>query len=181
MNNQTHNGKKKNSNIIAYVPLNTSYKVEPLIEQKISQIPPYEDRGVKYQGKYKSQQSENTYELKTQTTRFYNIVGKLAAGSNLNARSPNTTRFYCTKIIIQHRKASTFGTLAYIQVSDVKGTTASSRLTYFPTKEEPEMMVLDFSDSPREFLGEQIDIYSSYGMAADEFVSISLYGWEEQP
>lgn len=176
-----HNGKKKTSDVVAYVPLNTSYKVEPLVEQKISQIPPYEDKGVKYQGKYKSQQSENTFELKTQTTRYYTIGGRLNAGSNLFTRSPATTKFYCTKMIIQYGNPSTWGNLAYIQVSDVKNSIATAQFTFWSIKNEPEPLVIDFSDSPRLFEGTQIDLNSSFGFAINEFIHFSLYGWEEQP
>ena len=83
-------------------------------------------------------------------------------------------------MIIQHGNPATFGSAAYIQVSDVKGTIASTRFTYWSIKAAPEPLILDFSDCPRLFEGEQIDLFSSYGFPINEFIFVSMYGWEEQ-
>ena len=52
-----HNGKKKTS-AIAYKPLVDTSNIPAVVEtQKINEIPPYEDKGVRYQGKYKAGES----------------------------------------------------------------------------------------------------------------------------
>lgn len=168
---------------IVYTPIQEPSFI-PQVEQKLAEIPNYEDRGIKYQGKYKTQQTENRYELKAQEPRFYTLgIGTGAFGSNLFTRSRPQTRFYCTKMIIQHAGRSTSSlTLGQIRLSDVKSGNASTRLYYYPTAASGDAsLIIDFSDSPREFTGDQFDIYTQYGFAAGEFLVISLFGWEEQP
>jgi hypothetical protein len=48
--------------LVAYKPINDVSFI-PLVEKELSQIPPYEDSGIIYQGKYKSQKTEKDYEL----------------------------------------------------------------------------------------------------------------------
>jgi hypothetical protein len=82
-------------------------------------------------------------------------------------------------MIIQFRNISSFAATDYFILSDVKGTTASPRF-YFIPNETTGSLVLDFSDCPRKFEGENFGIYSPYGMALGEFMIFSLFGWEEQ-
>lgn len=174
---------KKKATEVVYTPYGDVSQVPSIVQQTIQQIPPYEDSGVRYQGKYKIQQTETRYELKAQETRFYTLgIGGGSFGSTLFSRSRPQTRFYCTKMIIQHRAPSFFSmTLGQIRISDVKGTNGSARFYYYPTKENPEPIVLDFSDCPRKFEGDSFDVYTQYSFAAGEFLIVSLFGWEEQP
>lgn len=168
---------------VAYVPLQEPTFIEE-VEQKLAEIPAYEDRGVRYQGKYKTQQTETRYELKAQETRFYVLgITTGAFGSTLFPRSRPQTRFYCTKMIISHagRSTSSFG-LGQIRLADVKNGSASTRFYYYPLTASGEFNAqYDFSDSPRLFEGDNFDLYTQYGFGAGEFLIIQLFGWEEQP
>lgn len=175
---------KKKATAVVYTPTSNSDQVIPIIEQKVQEIPRYEDSGVKFQGKYKTQQAQNTYELRAQETRFYTIgISNGAFMSNIFARSRPQTRFYCTKMFIQHCGRSTASlALGQIKLSDVKNSSASTRFVYFPTAAAGDFNIeLDFSDSPRKFEGDSFDLYTQYSFAAAEFLVISLFGWEEQP
>jgi len=168
---------------VAYKPLQSNTSIPNYTQQTINQIPTYEDRGVKYQGKYKIQQTESRYELKAQETRFYTLgIGAGAPGSHLFPRDRPQTKFYCTKMIIQHHGPTTFSlALARISLADVIGTNGSIKFYYFPIHTEPDTIIIDFRDSPRKFEGEQFDLYTQYGFGAAEFLVIQLFGWEEQP
>lgn len=172
---------KKNQEV-AYVPFDQVSKIPAITQQTIQQIPPYEDRGVKFQGKYKTQQTETRYELKAQETRFYTLgIANGAFGSNLFPRSRPQTRFICTKVIIQMHDTNTHSlSLAQFRVADVKGTNGSTRFYFFPV-EAAGVYTLDFTDSPRVFEGEQFDLYCQWSLGATEFIVVSLFGWEEQP
>lgn len=176
-----HNGKKKTSDVV-FTSLNNASQIPAIIEQKVSQIPAYEDSGVKYQGKFKTQQNQNSYELRGQTTRFYTLgLGAGAPGSHLLARARPQTKFFCTKMIIEHANPSVISlALGQISIADVKNSVASTKFYYYPFTAAPQLMVLDFTDSPRMFEGDNFDIYTQYGLGAAEFLVISLFGWEEQ-
>jgi len=172
---------KKKISEVAYVPLNNSASVSQIVEQKIQEIPRYEDSGVKYQGKYKTQQSQNTYELRAQQTRF-TAFGIQNTGGVFDfswVRPRNDLKFYCTKMIIHFRNMSTFGVTNYIELSDLKGTTYSPRFFFFPT-EASGVLVIDFTDSPRTFEGTHFAIRLLAGLGLTEFIAFNLFGWEEQ-
>lgn len=174
---------KKSNQPVVYTPLIKQSPPE-FIEQKVEAIPNYEDSGVKYQGKYKTQQAQNKYELRAQQTRFYVLgIGAAAFGSNLFARSRPELKFYCTKMILSHAGRSVASlALGQIHLADVKGASASTRFYYYPTAAAGDFNIeLDFSDAPRLFEGENFDLYTQYGFAAGEFLVIQLFGWEEQP
>lgn len=167
---------------MAYVPLNTSTQSIPLVEQKITQIPPYEDSGVKYQGKFKTQQTQDTYELRGQRTRFYTLgISNGAFGSNLFNRTNPTTKFYCTKIILNVHDISTFSlALGRLHLADVTPAGSASIRFYFFPVEANGVYVFDFADCPRLFEGDRFDFYTQFSFGATEFATISLFGWEEQ-
>lgn len=173
---------KSNSFIIATKKQSITYLGTPqIIPQPVaSQIPTYEDSGVRYQGYYKKNLGSGNYEIRKQTTRFYSlIIASGAFGSNLINRKNVDKNFFCTKAVIQFHGLSSFSaTLAQMHIADVKGTNATTRFYFFPTHADGEM-TMDFSDCPRLFQGEQFDFYCQYSLAASEFIIISLYGWEE--
>ena len=174
---------KKKVNPVAYVPLNQSTTAMPIVEQKVQQIPNYEDSGVKYQGKFKTQQTGDTYELRGQRTRFYTIGSNSAgAGPHLSNRTNPNTKFYCTKIIIQVRNMSTFSWgFNQIHIADVSPAGSASIKFYFFPVEANGVYVFDLSDSPREFTGDRFDLWHQFGFGAGEWMYIHLFGWEEQP
>ncbi len=150
------------------------------VDKSIKSIPPYEDSGVKFQGKYKVQTSGDGFELKRQETRFY--VLQIPSGSFGNVtfpRSPSNTTFYCTKAIIMHRGASTFSLgFAQFHLADVNGTTATQKLYYWPV-ETNQNLVLDFTDCPRKFTGQNFNWYCQTNLGGTEYIIVQLFGWEE--
>jgi len=152
------------------------------VEQKIQEIPPYEDSGVKYQGKFKTQQSGNTYELRGQVTRWV-AVGVQNTGGTFDftfTRARNELKFFATKLIVYFRNMSTFGISNYIELTDVKGTQHDTRFVFFPTETSGHQEV-NFEDSPRVFEGDSIGIRLLASLGLTEFIAFELFGWEEQP
>lgn len=151
-----------------------------LPQQIISQIPNYENSGVKYQGWYKKDLGGGNFELRQQITRFITVgIGNGAIGSTLFTRPNNTKKFYCTKAFIQFHALSSFSiSLAQMRIADVSGIKASTKLYFYPTHADGECTI-DFSDCPRVFQGDSIDLYSQYSLGATEFILFSLLGWEE--
>lgn len=157
-------------------PYNPSF-----VDKSIKSIPNYEDSGVKFQGKYKVQTSGDGYEIKGQETRFY--VLQIPSGSFGNVtipRTPTNTNFYCTKAVIMHRGASTFSLgFGQMHLADVKGSTATQKFYYWPVQEN-QNLVLDFTDCPRKFEGENFNWYCQANLAGTEYIVVQLFGWEEQ-
>lgn len=151
------------------------------IPQSVSnQIPNFDNSGVKFQGWYKVDKGNGLFEIRKQTTRFIvNAIGSGAFGSNLFARPNPTRKFFCTKIIIEMHGISTHSlSLGQMRISDVTGTSANTRLYFFPITAD-ETRVYDLSDCPRLFSGDSIDIYTQASLGAQEFVIVSLFGWDE--
>ena len=168
---------KKKSTEVAYVPLNTSTDIPQITEQKVAQIPAYEDSGVKFQGKYKTQQGLSTYELKGQQTRWYHLVASAIGVTTFTRQNKDTTKFFCTKIIVSSYGKAGFGTIWYDTLADVVSGQASVKFVFHPTA-AAQSVVFDLSDSPRLFEGDfAIDKYMAGGA---EFTAITLFGWEEQ-
>ena len=168
---------KKKISEVAYTPLNTTSQVMPIVEQKIQEIPRYEDSGVKYQGKYKTQQSQNTYELKAQQTRWYHLVASAIGVTTFTRANKDTTRFFCTKIVVTSYGKAGFGTIWYDTLADVVSGIASVKFVFQPVQ-AAQVIEIDLSDCPRQFDGDfAIDKYMAGGA---EFTGFTLYGWEEQ-
>lgn len=82
-------------------------------------------------------------------------------------------------MIIQYRNINSWAATDYFILSDVKGSVASPRFYYVPV-DATGTMVLDFSDCPRKFEGENFGIYAPWLMGAGIYIVFSLFGWEEQ-
>jgi len=173
--------KKKVSSAKSYVPYGDVSQIPQIIEQQVQQIPAYEDRGVKYQGKYKTQQSSSSYELRSQTTRFTNMIAAgLAAGATVtNVRPRNDLRFYCTKMVISWHAFTAHTPTDFLLLYDRKGTANDLRYAFFPVTDDG-YQVINFTDCPRSFLGTDFAITSTFLMGATAFAVIAMYGWEEQ-
>lgn len=172
--------KKKVSDVV-YTPLNPVTDIPQIIEKKVAQIPPYEDSGIKFQGKFKTQQTSDTYELRAQETRFYTF-GLQNTGAVFDftfARARPDLKFFCTKMIVHFYNMSTFGISNYIQLADFKGSTYTPRFYFYPT-DVSGALVIDFSDCPRRFEGTHFAIRLLASLGATEFIAFSLFGWEEQ-
>lgn len=166
---------------MVYTPISSTPPVTDLVNQKINLVPPYEDSGVKYQGKFKTQKGIDTYELKTQVTRFniFSASGIAAGGVSTSSRPRSDLKFYCTKMIFQWHTLSTHASNQYITLSDRNGTNDSLRFAFFPNIDDGNI-VIDFSDCPRLFEGTDFSVTSTFLFPAGAFVVFSLYGWEEQ-
>lgn len=145
----------------------------------ISQVPTFEESGIKYQGKYKTDKGNGLFELRTQMTRFYALgIANGAFGSTITARTGK--RFYCTKAFVQWCGMSGFSyTLNRIHLADVKNSNAEIRFYFWPTTAAGET-TLDFTDSPRLFEGDSFDFYTQASLGAGQFIVIQLFGWEEE-
>lgn len=162
---------------MAYTPLGSVQEIPALIEQKVQEIPRYEDSGIKFQGKFKVQTGQNSYELKGQQTRFY-IFGANALGDTTFTReNKSSTVFHCTKIMIQNHAAGSFGLSDYQTLSDNYNGNQELRFAFF-NNVASESVVFDCSDCPRKFYGDFTVQRHSAGGA--EFIIFHLYGWEEQ-
>jgi len=170
---------KKLSSAVVYTPLNKAAGVSSLIEQKINLIPPYEDSGVKYQGKYKTQIGNDTYELKGQLTRFngYGTNAMVAGVTEFFPRTRPQTKFFCTRMIIMWH-AMTSHNLESISLGDSIGGNVELKYVFYPNVDDGQQ-ILDFSDCPRLYTGDNFSILSSVNTGTG-WVTVMLYGWEEQ-
>lgn len=176
--------KKKVNSSVVYTPIGEVSNIPSIIEQKINQIPPYNDSGITYEGKYKIQKTADTYELKGQQTRFIacNLQNYAAGSVVLFARANATSKFYCTHILVDYKDMSTFGSSNYFQVADVKLGSSNNplRFVFFPTDTTGHLFI-DLSHSPRLFQQDYVAIVVPHNMGVNEFIVFSLFGWEEQP
>ena len=174
--------KKKASPVVYYTPPTSVQEVKDIINEKIEQIPQYEDSGVKYQGKYKIQKSANTWELKAQESRWYGLFAANSPSTNTQIpRAANTLKFYCTRIIVyfwSNAVTPNFTSNAYTIEDDVNGQSAIKFL-FFPTQ-TVQNITFDFTDSPRKFEGQNFNIYQFAGCPATGHIYFLLYGWLEQ-
>ena len=160
------------------VPFTTEKPIsQKLFTSSIAQIPAYEDSGIKFQGKYKAQISANNFEIKAQQTRFYCLSATAIGNTVFTRQNKPTTRFYCTKMIVQSYGKAAFGVTSYDTLSDLTNGVYSLKFALWLTAAAQDL-VIDFSDSPRLFTGDFVINKCSAGGA--EFTTFTLYGWEEQ-
>jgi len=162
---------------VVYTPTSDFSKVTNEVNKELVQIPPYEDQGISYRGKYKVQTGDNAYELKGQQTRWYHLGATAIGTTTFTRANKDTTRFYCTKIVVSSYGKGGFGVNAYETLGDLNGTHVSVKFTYQPVV-SGEHIVVDLTDCPRVFDGD-FTIYK-YSAGGAEYTSMALYGWEEQ-
>jgi hypothetical protein len=170
--------KKKVSEVV-YTPI--SQTVPQLVDKSINTIPNYEDSGVKFQGKYKTQQTGDKYELRTQSQRGYNfaIQGPGVAGDIVTVSRPyNNLRFFSKQILVQwNNSATTFSD--YFILGDIKNGVFTNKLYIFtPTAAGSVMINLD--DHPRMFEGDTLGIKANNAVAANFWIFFGIYGWEQE-
>jgi len=167
---------KKKTSAVAYTPYGDVSQIPQIVEKKVEQIPPYEDSGIAYKGKYKVQTGSNSYELKGQQTRWYAMAATALGKTVFTRENKDTTVFYCTKVVIQNNCSSS-GSTTYDTLSDrYNGQDAIKVVNW--TNTANQTYVLDLSDCPRQFFGDFVIDKCSSGGA--EFSAFILYGWEEQ-
>lgn len=152
-------------------------EIPAIVERKVQEIPRYEDQSIKFQGKYKVQTGDNSYELKGQQTRWY-AFGATALGSTTFTReNKGTTRFVCTKAVIHSYGKGVFGVSRYEQLMDSVNGVNSGKIVFWVTASAQDI-VIDMTDCPRIFEGDFVINKGTAGGA--EYTAFVLYGWEEQ-
>lgn len=165
-------GKKKE---VAYVPLNNSSSIQPIIEQKVNAIPNYEDAGVKFQGKYKVQRDSFAYELKKQDENSLsiglstNLAGLPAGSYTINRGNPSKNLVLQFMVVSYHLT----GNITSVSLVDGQGSNALS--VTFP----PGSSVTHSEIVPKTFLGETLTLVLGQNIPANEFIRLNLYGWYE--
>lgn len=179
--------KKKASPVVYYTPPIAVQEVKDIINDKLDQIPPYEDGGIRYQGKYKIQKSNNEYELRTQTPR--NIYFDDGGGVTGFTTRPNssTTDLYVKEIIISYvcdlavavadfKEIILYdgyyvigGVLPVFKIYIPRVTTNNKQFLSIPLEVpfviKTDKIGYDFGSSP---------------IGSNEFIGITLVGWEQQ-
>jgi hypothetical protein len=160
---------------LAYKPFE---KVKKSDVQEIS-IPPYEDKGIKYQGYSKTLKNGNTYQLNYQEPIDINTEGVSTAGGEdyfLYTRPNQATKdFYCTDIVF----INSWNTHAYpSKVEIMDQTTARVRL-YEDFSKKHEVFVLHFEVPIKFSKGNGIYTHFTVGRTITDRFSLNMYGWEE--
>lgn len=151
------------------------------MQQKVDQIPAYEDTGVKFQGKYKTQISGNAYELKGQQ-KIMRALQFTNALSSSNFPLNIKKKFILTGLLIQWDIAAKKPT-EYFYLADYDG--SSYKLTknfqfYFGIQASGSLF-FDFSSSPIEFnngIGWGLGLFPS--LNAGDYCNYCFFGFEEQ-
>lgn len=163
---------------IAYKPLDTSNinSVSNIIEQKVQDIPNYEDRGISFQGKYKIQISEKKYELRAQSensivvTLNDNLVG-LPAGTYYLALDHPLQNFVFQFFTINWKLTAIKTEVRFI---DDKGSNGLTMVLPSDASGNYSAQII-----PKTYYGDRIKVEIDTNIPANEFVNISLWGWYE--
>lgn len=105
----------KKKSAVVFTPLidTAGYKLPDVNTSVNPQIPAYEDKGVRYQGKYKVQTGNNSYELRGQIPFQIQLGEKHSGGvgpmSTLSADIPTGKQFVITSISIQYKSSNGTG------------------------------------------------------------------------
>lgn len=175
--------KKKNAQPIAYTPLSDYSQVTAEIENKIAQIPAYEDSGVRYQGKYKTQTSGNSYELKGQGKIL--TTGKFSSTNSAdNYALSSQKKFFMTGLWIQWALAAAVPAQK-LYLADYDTDLASYKITkgfeFFCGIQASGSIFFDFSSAPIEFSNRMawgLGVFP--GLAATDYINYGVIGFEEQ-
>lgn len=162
---------------MVYTPISSDIPSAQVIRQDTpsSRIPPYEDSGIKYQGKYKIQRSSSEYELKTQDENSIaiefnsNLVGLPAGTYTINRGNP-TKNYVIKEVVVSYHLTGNRTALTFID-----GLGSNLYTLTFP----PAAQIIGFSIVPKKFLGETMSIVLNVAIPANEFISVKFYGWYE--
>jgi len=175
-----HNGKKKTS-AIAYKPLVDTSNIPAVVEtQKINEIPPYEDKGVRYQGKYKEQTGNFDFTLRRQEENSIQIVlnGNLAGlpfGHYPIVTDHPLQNFVFDKISIHYINSHT---KTGIVLNDSGGNGIEFSLPSTGPGGSDLSTCFNFDIVPKTFVGD-FDLFLDHTINANEFIAINLWGWYE--
>lgn len=172
----------KKSSPVAYKPLDTTNIVydNKFIETKVADIPPYEDSGIRFQGKYKEQTGNYSYELHNQIPYSYSfelgidMAGKVAGNY--------TFGFLMTRIVINYISIS------YVSQNPITELTFSDsnnvnlfKLNLPPTYTGADIRGQNFSLNiiPKLTTTEEFNINLGQDLNAGDWVTVTFYGWTE--
>jgi hypothetical protein len=173
--------KKKTSRepipLAGYIPagFNPSDNIKTIL-----QIPPYPDKGVRFD-QYSKDQKGSDYILFRNSTRFYSIAltNQISPTLYTLTRSNKaTTVFYCAGIYIQY--VGTGNDINdYIDLYD--GSAINPRFRFFVWSQTGSLahnVFIDLSNCPREF-NSDIVISIANGLSNQEFIHIEMFGWDQ--
>lgn len=152
----------------------------PQVEQRLAEIPPYEDRGVKYQGKYKIQQTETRYELKAQQYKQYYQANAAGTTDYIARDNPDKVIFCCSRIILTWYWAAN-ATAEPFNLYDgyyIGGVSPQLQMTV-SRAERGKTLIIDLP-VPIRFTADRIGFDCGNGGAAGDYMNFTLLGWEEQ-
>lgn len=173
--------KKKQSSepipLAGYIPANFN----PVISaNSILQIPPYPDKGVRFD-QYAKDQKGQGYVLFRQSTRFYSIGLTNQIGPTLYTITRDnkaTTIFYCAGIFLQY-----IGTGQDINdfIDLYDGSAVNPRFRFFVWANTGSLVhnvYIDLSNCPREF-NSDIVVSIANGLSNQEFIHLEMFGWDQ--
>jgi len=172
-----HNGKKKTTKEVVYSTLgNTTSDITSNIEQKISQIPPYEDAGVSYKGKFKQIRAQDVYEVKNQTENSISVgiatnLAGLPAGTYSIDRGHETQNFIVQFVKVNYKLTATKTMLIF---KDSKGDNSFNIAMPGSPCENYSFEVI-----PKLFSGRYFNVTLDVPIPANEFIFVTAYGWYE--
>lgn len=152
-------------------------QIKPIVSQGVQQIPAYEDKGVRFQGKFKTFKGNNEYELKAQLENSVNIelssdLSGLAAGKysiNLNHLGQN---FVIQTVVVNYLSKTNVINTITLEDSGSNGYTV-----YIPISTNGQNYAIPIV--PKTFLGQKLYITVDKNIPINEFIIIGLIGWYE--
>lgn len=175
-----HKMAKKNA--VAYKPLNSIQDATPIIEQKVLQIPNYEDSGVQFQGKYKTQVSLDKYELKAQVPKYYFKSTTGAETGFITRDNASTSVFFIKQIIISYYYALNTTAQEFNIYNDYQGAGGINpqfQIT-LPRKAGVGDLIVINLEVPIKISSNVIGYDAGSSAGVNDWLNFTLLGWEEQ-
>lgn len=159
-----------------YVPISDTSNIKNITEQKVNQIPNYEDRSVKFQGKYKVQKSQYEYELKGQesTSVAFDFEGMLPAATYTVNRGKPSQNFVCNFIQVSHNLTQT---RTQLNIEDSNGNEGTN--LYISGGMNNLGHAWGYQIVPKVYKGETFRLILDNQIDEGTFLAVTLYGWYE--
>jgi len=164
---------------IAYKPVNSTNPSDASYIPRQS-APNYDDVGVSYKKFSKTKITDNTSQLNPQYPRHITLnLDNGAFRSTLFTRPNPKKTFYCTGMQ-WHWKLGGGIFKNQFHLADVdKNGSAEIRIYEYVFQVGEQNFFLDLKHCPREFSGEQLDLYTQGSFSSGDFLHVQLFGWEE--
>lgn len=153
---------------MVYTPISSDMPDTQILQQNTpsSKIPPYEDRGIKYQGYSKQAIASNDYKLNPQQrlTILYNQANSIT--NETVYTMPEGKKFYCSDLVINFSSVSTVPSEVVIR--------ANTRIVFRALASTNENQIFHFN-TPLEF-----DLNIKSEMQSNDFqIYETFIGWIE--